>query len=131
MHELSVQRIIHISHALRLYDGLYEPVHYHAWPVWVHVSADRLDEIGAVMDFLKLKAIMDRVLDPLEGKHLNDLEMFAGVNSSSERVAEYVFKAVEPQLPPGVRLDRVVIHRNEQLTAQFAYRAPRREEGRA
>ena len=122
MHTLTLERFVHISHAVRLYDGVVEPMHSHRWIVSVSVSAPELDEIGAVMDFNRLAALLGGVLADLDGKNLGEHPAFAGTSSSSERVAEHVFHALKPQIPSGVTLDEVSLYRDEAIRARFAYR---------
>jgi 6-pyruvoyltetrahydropterin/6-carboxytetrahydropterin synthase len=118
-----MERILHVTHALRLYDGQEEPMHDHDWRVEVQVSSDDLDEIGVVMDFHELIRHMEGALAPLRGQVLNHLPAFAGKSSSSEAVAAYIFHAIAPQLPRRVRLDEVTIFRDEAIKASFTFRA--------
>jgi hypothetical protein len=48
--------------------------------------------------------------------------VFEGANSSSERVAEIVYRRLSPRLPDGVRLDSVTLLRDEAVRARFTYR---------
>jgi 6-pyruvoyltetrahydropterin/6-carboxytetrahydropterin synthase len=112
-----------MTHALRLYDGVREPMHAHTWRVTVQVSSRDLDVIGAVMDFTELKQHLDAVLAPLEGQTLNDLPLFADRNPSSEIVAAHIFEAIAPRLPRRVELEQVTILRDEAIRATFTYSA--------
>ena len=109
MHEIRIERTFNASHALRLYDGAMEPMHGHDWRTFVYVAAEELDAIECVMDFHELERIVDGVLGLLEGKTLNDLDAFAGVNPSAERVAERIYRAIAPELPDRVQLTRVTV----------------------
>ncbi|WP_437945096.1 6-carboxytetrahydropterin synthase [Sorangium sp. So ce296] len=122
MYELTIERFLHVAHALRLYDGKYEPLHCHRWQVHAQVSAERLDAIGGVMDFNELDRLLADAVGTLEGKTLNHLSEFADVNSSSERMAEVLYRKLAPRLPPGVRLDCVTLLRDEAIRARFTYR---------
>ncbi|MEX2670876.1 MAG: 6-carboxytetrahydropterin synthase [Phycisphaeraceae bacterium] len=109
MYELRIERVFRASHALRLYDGVMETPHLHAWRVLVHVQSADLDEIEVVMDFHALEQIVSDALAPLEGTHLNDVEAFAGMNPSAERVAERIYQLIAPPLPDRVKLTRVTV----------------------
>lgn len=91
-YDITVERAFSATHALKLPDGSIEPTHGHDWPVWVTVTATRLDDMQAVMDFHELEAAVDAVLQPWRGKHLNDVEPFIDgtVNPSAERVAWWI-----------------------------------------
>jgi 6-pyruvoyltetrahydropterin/6-carboxytetrahydropterin synthase len=122
MYELTIERFLHVTHALRLYDGEFEPMHSHRWQVLAQVSAKQLDVIGGVMDFGRLDHLLAEVLSEFDGKVLNHLPVFEGANSSSERVAEIVYRRLSPKLPDGVRLDSVTLLRDEAIRARFTYR---------
>ena len=61
MFTVSVDTYFWASHRLTLPDGSKEPAHSHNWRVTANVSSDRLDGMGLVMDFGRLKAMMDEV----------------------------------------------------------------------
>src|SRR3954467_10045114 len=113
MHSLTLERLLHITHALRLYDGKYEPLHHHRWLVSVSVTAAQLDAIGAVMDFNELARLLDCTLAELDGKNLNKHPAFQDRNSSSEYVAEHIAGRLMTQLPEAVTLEAVSLYRDE------------------
>lgn len=122
MYEIRIHRTFHASHALRLYDGSLEESHAHDWQVFVHLASPGLDTIEVVMDFHELERIVAAVLAPMEGRSLNGHPMLAGLNPSAERVAEAIYRHIEPQLPPGVKLTRVTV--TEAPGCQASYLAP-------
>jgi 6-pyruvoyltetrahydropterin/6-carboxytetrahydropterin synthase len=93
------------SHAIRLYDGTWEPMHEHDWKLRVTVSRPTLDEIGVVIDFHKLAADVEAILEPFRGKRFNDVPPFDAINPTAEKIAEFV--AAMLRLPPGVQLDQI------------------------
>ena len=106
--DITARREFSAAHQLRLYDGSIEPLHGHNWVVVVAVSADKLDEIGVVMDFHELERLLDRILAPLHNSHLNDVEPFKSeLNPTTENVALHIAKSL--QLPPDVRVKSVEV----------------------
>jgi len=106
--DITARREFSAAHQLRLYDGSLEPLHGHNWVVVVTVSADKLDEIGVVMDFHELERLLDRILAPLHNSHLNDVEPFKSeLNPTTENVALHIAKSL--QLPPDVRVKSVEV----------------------
>ena len=95
------------SHQLRLYDGSMETLHGHNWTVILTVAAEKLDEIGVVMDFHVLERRLQKVLDPMHNHHLNDVEPFGRTNPSAENVATHIGQTI--RLPARVRLDSVEV----------------------
>jgi 6-pyruvoyltetrahydropterin/6-carboxytetrahydropterin synthase len=119
MYELRIERDFTAGHALKLYDGTMEPMHEHVWRVLVHVQAAELDAMEVVMDFHALETIVGDVLRPLDGTRLNDVEAFAAVNPSAERVAEHIYKAIAPRLPEYVNLTCVTVTEAPGCRASF------------
>lgn len=101
-YEISIRENFSASHQLRLYDGSLEPLHGHNWTVIVTVAAEKLDEIGVVMDFHVLERKLKKILSPMESRHLNEVEPFTTINPSAENVASHIARSL--QLPRKVRL---------------------------
>jgi 6-pyruvoyltetrahydropterin/6-carboxytetrahydropterin synthase len=92
--EITIRRDFSASHQLRLYDGSLEPLHGHNWRVEVTVAAEKLDQIGVVMDFHELQRIVDEIVTPMHNRHLNDLPAFAKLNPSAENVALHIAQSL-------------------------------------
>lgn len=86
------------AHHLRNYNGRCERPHGHNWKVKVTVRAKQLDECDLGIDFTLLKKIVKEVIDKLDHYDLNELPWFQKVNTSSERIAEFIYKEVESRL---------------------------------
>src|ERR1700761_1777174 len=100
--EISTTRHFSAAHQLRLYDESLEPLHGHNWVIRVTVWAEKLDAIGAVMDFQELERLVDAIVMPWHNTPLNQTAAFAQLNPSAENVAWFVGKALK--LPTGVSL---------------------------
>lgn len=137
MYEVTIDRRFRAEHAIRLYDGSWEPVHGHEWRVWVTVGAARLDRIGVVMDFHLLEGLLDAAVAQLEGRMLNELPMFAALGAgnarpgqrrreaappTAEHVARWIAGELSLRLPAGRRLRLV---RVEEATGCLADYRPR------
>ncbi len=111
MFEITVEDVFAASHALRLPDGSFEPMHGHNWHVRASVACEQLDAIETVMDFHDLKDRLAAVLEPFRNRHLNDVPPFAEgeVNPSAERVAWWIGTRLSEGLPDGVALTRVTV----------------------
>ncbi len=86
------------AHHLRNYNGKCEHPHGHNWKVKVTVRVEELDSCDLGIDFTLLKKIVKEVIDQLDHKDLNELPFFAKVNTSSERIAEFIFDEVKIRL---------------------------------
>jgi 6-pyruvoyltetrahydropterin/6-carboxytetrahydropterin synthase len=121
MHEMVLVQKINVRHALMLYDGKREPEHDHEWGVEAHIESAELDAIGAVADMFVVDRALGEVLAELEGRFLNETPPFDRMNSSGERIAEFIYHRLSPNISPPARLRRVVILREEAPRARFTY----------
>jgi 6-pyruvoyltetrahydropterin/6-carboxytetrahydropterin synthase len=90
MYEAKVALSFSGAHSLRHYEGKCEELHGHNWKVEVTVTREKLDRLGMVIDFKRLKKKLNSVLDILDHKHLNDLPYFKKVNPTSENIAKFI-----------------------------------------
>ncbi|MFA5251814.1 MAG: 6-carboxytetrahydropterin synthase [Phycisphaerae bacterium] len=108
------------SHQLTLPDGSKEPVHHHNWAVTAKVSSDKLDSMGLVMDFGRLKAMVNEITSGFDNVQLDSADYFRRNNPSAEKVAKYIFDKLEPQLPNGVKLRSVKVIEEPGSSAKFS-----------
>ncbi len=94
------------GHHLRDYPGNCEHPHGHNWKVKVTVRAHKLDELGMGIDFKTLKKNVNRVVDDLDHRDLNEHPAFLDRNPSSEHIAMFIFG----QLKDDLKTDRYELH---------------------
>lgn len=82
------------AHQLIGHSGPCENLHGHTWKVQVHVSGDKLNKLGMVMDFKELKMLLQPVISGLDHTNLNTIGYFKKVNPTSENVAKYIFDQI-------------------------------------
>ena len=86
----------HSAHNLTGYEGKCENLHGHTYKLRVHVQGP-VRKDGMVMDFAEIGRIVEeRVISILDHAYLNDIIEDI---SSLERIAEWVWKKLENQLP--------------------------------
>lgn len=86
------------GHHLRDYPGNCEKPHGHNWKVKVTVRATELDSLGMGIDFKDLKRIVNRVIDDLDHRDLNEHPAFKETNPSSEHIAMHIFSQLRDEL---------------------------------
>jgi 6-pyruvoyltetrahydropterin/6-carboxytetrahydropterin synthase len=86
------------GHHLRDYPGNCEHPHGHNWKVKVQVRADTLDKLGMGIDFKVLKKHVNRVIDDLDHRDLNEHPAFIDQNPSSEHIAMFIFSELKDEL---------------------------------
>jgi 6-pyruvoyltetrahydropterin/6-carboxytetrahydropterin synthase len=109
------------AHAIRGHTGGCENLHGHNYRVRVHLRSGELDELGMVLDFAALKAIVQEVLGPFDHRVINDIPPFDRRNTTAELLAEHVFSEVAARLAAERRVEvaRVEVWENESSCAVF------------
>jgi len=84
MYKLIYKHHFDSAHKLKLdYQSPCQGLHGHRWEVVVEIEAPELDENGMIIDFSKIKELIDR----LDHKNLNDILPF---NPTAENIAKFL-----------------------------------------
>ena len=97
MYNIKIEENFSSAHNLRGYKGKCEELHGHNWKVEVVVSKEKLDKTGMVLDFKYLKMKLNKVLEKLDHKYLNNIAYFKKVNPTSENIAKYIYDRLKAQ----------------------------------
>ena len=120
MFELTIETAFSSAHNLREYDGACERLHGHNWRVELHVEAEKLDSIGLAIDFKLLKRGLNKVVEGLDHRYLNEVEPFDTLNPSAENLAKYIFEKLSKTLNDGnLRVSLVRVWESEQAAAAY------------
>lgn len=119
MFTVTVQTNFLASHQLTLPDGKKENLHSHNWLISAHVSSIQLNKIGLVIDFNRLKKLLDNIVSPISNKTLENYPFFQKNSSSAETVALYIFENLKNFLPAGLTLDSVTVTEEPGFSATY------------
>lgn len=119
MFTVSIETHFWASHQLVLPDGAKEPVHHHDWLVTADVSSEKLNNMAVVINFHKLKAMVDDILVSFDNKALNEIGYFQQNNPSAENVARYIYEKLRAKLPESVKLERIKVVEEPGYSAKF------------
>ena len=124
MFELKVKSHFAGAHQLTMVGQKCENLHGHNWNVEVCVTGDKLNSAGVLADFGDIKKAVRKVVDEeLDHKFLNDLEMFKGVQPTSERIAIYIAERVQSilsqELTEEVRVSKVMAWESDDACATY------------
>ena len=92
MFELEISREFSAAHQLRGYNGDCSKLHGHNYGVVAVLRAKKLDEIGIAVDFKKLKANLDEILNEFDHTNLSENPLFKDINPTSEVLAMTIYK---------------------------------------
>ncbi|MDH7482071.1 MAG: 6-carboxytetrahydropterin synthase QueD [Armatimonadota bacterium] len=92
MFELCVESQFDSAHNLRKYQGPCENLHGHTYKVQVCVRGKKLNEMGILLDFRRIKTALAEVVSYLDHRYLNELPEFQNQNPTAELIAKVVFE---------------------------------------
>ena len=98
MYEIGVVAQFEAAHRLRGDFGPATRPHGHTCRVEVTVSGAALRDDGTLCDLGVLQQAVDVAVRALHYRDLDDLDAFAGRNTTAEAVARHIFDQVAPQL---------------------------------
>ena len=121
MHTIFKDFTFAAAHAIRGHTRGCENLHGHNYRVRVHLRAERLDELGMVLDFADLKEMMQEILGPFDHRVINDIPPFDQRNTTAELFSAYVFEEVARRLADQerVRVTRVEVWENDTACAVY------------
>ena len=122
MFELDICKEFSAAHSLKGYPGNCSSLHGHNWKVQVFVRSGALDGIGIALDFKTLKKELDAILAELDHRYLNDLDLFARCNPTSENLAKYIYQRLSGAVndaEKGIRVSKVRVCESEHSGAAY------------
>ncbi len=121
MFELTVVSNFSSAHRLKGYSGKCEKLHGHNWKVYVGIESDELNNLGIAMDFREIRKELNKVLDKLDHKNLNELTFFRKVNPSSENIASLIHSKLSSNLDERrVKVKRVSVWETDTACATYS-----------
>lgn len=116
MFEIKIETHFSAAHHLLNYDGACENQHGHNWKVEVYLQGDTLDKSGILVDFKILKKEVNELLDTLDHKDINTLEMFKDKSPSSENISQYLYFELKKKFE---NIKKVSVWETENACASF------------
>ena len=120
MYELKIISQFAAAHRLRNFKGGCERLHGHNWKIEVHVTGNKLEDNGLLIDFRDIKEATGKVLDKLDHRFLNELEPFKTINPSSENIARHIFNSLSSEFNnKEVRIAKVTVWESDSACAGY------------
>ncbi len=95
--------------------------HGHNYEVDVTVEGTVDPETGYLMDLKRLRDLLDeRITQDVDHKNLNvEVPWMQGMNPTTENLAVAMWDRIVDELPPGVRLAKLVIHETPRNSVEY------------
>lgn len=120
MYELKIITRFAAAHQLKMVAKQCENLHGHNWKIEVCITGEKLNHAGVLIDFGELKGRVAKIIDGLDHKYLNELEILDGRPPSSENVAWYIAHTLDKELAvPGVRVGSVTAWESDDACATY------------
>jgi 6-pyruvoyl-tetrahydropterin synthase len=120
---VAVKDHVMVAHSLRgAVFGPAQRLHGATFAVTAEWSAERLDAEGIVLDIGRAQAALAEALAPVRFRNLDELAEFRGVNTTAERLAQWVHAQLALKISGFRGRLRVVLE--ESPVAWAAYEAP-------
>lgn len=121
MYELKIITRFAAAHKLQMVAKQCENLHGHNWKIEVCIAGEKLNPAGVLIDFGVLKELVAKIIDDLDHKYLNELEILEGRPSSSENVAWYIAHTLDKELSvPGLRVSSVTAWESDDACATYS-----------
>jgi 6-pyruvoyltetrahydropterin/6-carboxytetrahydropterin synthase len=120
MYEATIRKSFSAAHILKEIGGKCEDLHGHNFVVEVTVKGESLNKEDLLIDFRILKRWTNEILEQLDHKYLNQIDIFKGMNPSSEQIARYIHDRLADNMTSmNLKVSRVTVWESE--NARVAY----------
>jgi len=121
MYQLVVQVSFCGAHFLRDYEGPCANLHGHNYRVEARVSGSQLDGSGMLVDFKRVKQLLEDIVCPFDHRVTNEVPPFDEMNPTAENMARFVYgRLTEAVRPLGLKVDSVGIWETEKYGAFYS-----------
>lgn len=108
------------SHIIPGHPGKCRRLHGHNWKAEIHVTAQRLNDIGIAVDFQDIKRAAAEPIATLDHYHLNDLPAFEGIPPTAENVAAWLYREIAARINGnGVALSAVTLWETDRSRVEY------------
>lgn len=120
MFELKIKTYFSAAHRLTMVGHKCENMHGHNWKIEACVIGEKLNEGGVLIDFGEIKRSISEIMDQLDHKFLNEIDVFAGQPASSENIAVYIAKELQERIvDPSIRVSRISAWESDNSCATY------------
>lgn len=120
MYEVMVEGSFSAAHNLRGYRKKCEKLHGHNWKVEVGIRGEKLDKTGMLIDFRKVKDYLEKIMEKLDHKYLNEIPHFKVINPTSENIARFIYNELKSRLKSShYMVNKVTVWESDATSATY------------
>lgn len=120
MYEVMVEGSFSAAHNLRGYRKKCEKLHGHNWKVEVGIRGEKLDKTGMLINFREVKDYLERIMEKLDHKYLNEISHFKVTNPTSENIARFIYNELKSRLKSShYRVNKVTVWESDTTSATY------------
>ncbi len=121
MYQLVVQVSFCGAHFLREYEGPCANLHGHNYRVEARITGSRLDRAGMLVDFKRVKQLVEEIVRPFDHRVTNEVPPFDHLNPTAENMARFIHDRLTDSLKPlGLQVVSVGIWETEKYGAFYS-----------
>src|SRR3989339_1157213 len=118
--KVSVIRGFSAAPGLRGYKGKGERLHGQNWKRKAVLAGTKLNNIGMLVDFTDIRAMLDEAIAPLDHCYLNETSPFNKINPTAENIAEHILTKLSKVLPKGITVSEIEVWESDTSSAVAA-----------
>jgi len=121
MYEVMVEGSFSAAHNLRGYGKKCEKLHGHNWKVQVGIRGGKLDNTGMLVDFREVRDYLERIMEKLDHKYLNEISHFKVTNPTSENIARFIYSELKARLKSSrYMVNKVTVWESDTASATYS-----------
>ena len=121
MYKINVSDTFSAAHQLKGYDGACRNVHGHTWKIRVGIICEATNDIGLSIDFNVIKKHLRKIIETLDHHFLNELDIFASLNPTSENIARYMYKCLQESINiPGCHVEDLEVWESDKSSIIYS-----------
>jgi len=121
MYEVMVEGSFSAAHNLRGYRKKCEKLHGHNWKVRVGIRGEKLDKYGMLIDFRDVRDYLEKIMEKLDHKYLNEISPFKVTNPTSENIARFIYNDFRFHLKGSqYRVSKVTVWESDTTSATYS-----------
>ncbi len=120
MFELKIKTHFAAAHRLTMVGEKCENLHGHNWKIEARIIGEKLDEGGVLIDFGEIKKYIAEIMDQLDHKYLNEIDVFANQAASSENIALYIATELQKKIvDPSIKVSSISAWESDNSCATY------------